>query len=617
MTHTERRWNRRRFLSGAAGAFAGASAAAAGLHKGEPARATGQPAAGQRGPVQVLMETVRQAGSSARGPRQSTGPVVESAFPFTHVGLHWDGDGQPRNPAVRTSPDGEDWSDWHPLQVEAHPHETPRGETFATLVRAPRHRFVQYRFGSGADTGVESVGVTFINSEDGDSLQTADASLTPDGDDTPVHFTREDWGADESLRFDDDGNEIWPVMFVPHKKLVVHHTATTNNYTEDDAKAEVRAIYAYHASTLEWGDIGYNAIVDRFGNVYEGRYGRENLDDGTREVLSTGAVAGHTYPYNYGSSGIALLGTYTARGEGGRPGADLSPGDPAYQALLEMLTFESGRNDLDPEGAGDFALFDWGSDPLEENDWHRDLPNIIGHRDGQSTVCPGGNVYELLPGLRAEVAAALGRDEPAVSLAEYPEEDLHEVHEDDSFSVTYSWDGEADGYEYVLEGYRQTAPGAEEIVYLVGFTGDHRLAWSSTASTSVSFEGLESGHYTLHVRALDADGNPGYRDSRTFLLRFVDEEQDDGDDDNGDGPAAITLEVTGYKVRGLHKADLSWDGATTDQVEVYRDGVLIDTVDADAGGYTDDIDQRGSGTYTYRVCEADGGACSDEVTVEI
>ncbi|MFW6202261.1 MAG: S8 family serine peptidase [Gemmatimonadota bacterium] len=79
----------------------------------------------------------------------------------------------------------------------------------------------------------------------------------------------------------------------------------------------------------------------------------------------------------------------------------------------------------------------------------------------------------------------------------------------------------------------------------------------------------------------------------------------------GDG---IALTATGYKVRGLHKADLEWSGASSTDVDVYRDGELIATT-ANDGFYTDDIDQRGRGTYTYRVCEAGTSTCSNDATV--
>jgi hypothetical protein len=75
----------------------------------------------------------------------------------------------------------------------------------------------------------------------------------------------------------------------------------------------------------------------------------------------------------------------------------------------------------------------------------------------------------------------------------------------------------------------------------------------------------------------------------------------------------ITLAVSAYKVRGLQKADLSWSGATSTQVDVYRDGSLIATV-ANDGAHTDNIDQRGSASYAYRVCEAGTATCSATVT---
>ena len=81
-----------------------------------------------------------------------------------------------------------------------------------------------------------------------------------------------------------------------------------------------------------------------------------------------------------------------------------------------------------------------------------------------------------------------------------------------------------------------------------------------------------------------------------------------------DDSSGFTLAATGYKVRGLQKADLEWSGATSANVDVYRDGALIATT-ANDGFYTDNIDQRGGGSYTYQVCEAGTSICSIEATV--
>jgi PKD repeat protein len=76
----------------------------------------------------------------------------------------------------------------------------------------------------------------------------------------------------------------------------------------------------------------------------------------------------------------------------------------------------------------------------------------------------------------------------------------------------------------------------------------------------------------------------------------------------------ITLSATGYKVKGLQKADLSWSGATTPTIDVYRTGAFL-TNTANDGFHTDNINARGSGSYTYKVCETGGGACSNTVNV--
>jgi PKD repeat protein len=78
--------------------------------------------------------------------------------------------------------------------------------------------------------------------------------------------------------------------------------------------------------------------------------------------------------------------------------------------------------------------------------------------------------------------------------------------------------------------------------------------------------------------------------------------------------SAITLTANGYKVRGLQKADLTWSGATSPNVDIYRNNALIATTEND-GFYTDNINNRGGGSYTYKVCEAGTSICSNEATV--
>ncbi len=53
----------------------------------------------------------------------------------------------------------------------------------------------------------------------------------------------------------------------------MHHSATGNGYAPTDSAAIVRSIYECHTLTHGWGDIGYNALVDKYGQIFEGRFG--------------------------------------------------------------------------------------------------------------------------------------------------------------------------------------------------------------------------------------------------------------------------------------------------------------------------------------------------------
>src|SRR5262249_36726695 len=79
-------------------------------------------------------------------------------------------------------------------------------------------------------------------------------------------------------------------------------------------------------------------------------------------------------------------------------------------------------------------------------------------------------------------------------------------------------------------------------------------------------------------------------------------------------PGQITLTALGYKVQGLHTVDLSWNGATSSGIDVYRNGVFTVTTPND-GFYTDHPNGRGHGTYSYKVCETSTGNCSNQVIV--
>lgn len=172
---------------------------------------------------------------------------------------------------------------------------------------------------------------------------------------------------------------VWPLSYSKKiHKIVVHHTDSEvrdlNGDSRTDAmdmKGIMRAIYRYHAVTRGWGDIGYNYVIDPFGNIYEGRYGGE------------GVIGAHVLCHNNGSLGIAIIGDY----ENNEVSA------PAQAALTYLIAQKSRLHRLDPDKDSSFR--------------GKFLSNVVGHRDLRPTSCPGMKLYSLLPLIRKKASILL------------------------------------------------------------------------------------------------------------------------------------------------------------------------------------------------------------------
>jgi hypothetical protein len=163
----------------------------------------------------------------------------------------------------------------------------------------------------------------------------------------------------------------------------VHHTVTTNNYGPEDSAAIVRGIQRYHRNVLGWNDIGYQLLVDAHGQVFEGR-------DGGIDQAVVGAQA---QGYNSVSAGIAIIGTHTS--------AAIS--SAAFETLAAVLAWKLSVHGVPTQGH--VTVVSAGG-PLNRFPAGRAvrLQRISGHRDGDSTACPGNALYAQLPALRARAA---------------------------------------------------------------------------------------------------------------------------------------------------------------------------------------------------------------------
>lgn len=110
------------------------------------------------------------------------------------------------------------------------------------------------------------------------------------------------------------------------------------------------------------------------------------------------------------------------------------------------------------------------------------------------------------------------------------------------------------------------------------------------------------------------DSNAAINPGATEVCDGVDNDCDGTIDEGCSTGGSINLSASGYKVKGVQNADLTWSGATSTSVDIFRSGAKITTT-ANDGFHTDNIGKKGGGSYTYKVCEAGTSTCSNEVTV--
>jgi N-acetylneuraminic acid mutarotase len=80
------------------------------------------------------------------------------------------------------------------------------------------------------------------------------------------------------------------------------------------------------------------------------------------------------------------------------------------------------------------------------------------------------------------------------------------------------------------------------------------------------------------------------------------------------GSPTITLDASKRNMEETNTVRLKWSGATSTDIDVYRDGTLIATTPND-DSYVDSTGDTGRARYTYQVCEAGTQVCSNEETV--
>jgi hypothetical protein len=342
-------------------------------------------------------------GFTAAGPPDGSGRVLSREFE-TPIVVTMAGFEIPRGSRVevRAASREGDWSAWfeaEPMSVDDGPNEALRSEdahggttVFTEPLWLGEARWLQLRIERGDPravraTVIDSAGLSRTRTERlRDSLRArptaAQASPVP-----AEVVPRAGWGADESWM-------TWPPRTTSVLELaVVHHTAGGNTYTAAQGPAVVRGIYHYHAQTLGWGDIGYNMLVDRYGQVYEGRAGG----------LDQAVIAGHARGFNARSFGIAIMGDFET----------VAPPQAAQDALVRMLAWKLDHHGVDGSATVDYRT---AGNTRFAAGTVLTLPTIVGHRDTGWTACPGAAFYARMGALRSSVNAT---QVPPTSAAEF------------------------------------------------------------------------------------------------------------------------------------------------------------------------------------------------------
>jgi hypothetical protein len=311
-----------------------------------------------------------------RAPDRAAARIV-APRPFSLVGLHWRGGGRP-DAEIRVRR-GERWSRWQHLGVHGRGASDP--------VWVGRARTVQYRLSRrvpGLRLHFVAVGGRQVRARAGQAT------------DTPFPYvSRKEWGAGQCPpRAGPDYGEV--------RAVHVHHTVSLNDYTPQEGPQIVLAICRYHRNSNGWNDIGYNALVDKYGTIYEGRAGG----------LDQAVIGAQAQGFNAQTAGVANIGDYTSVGAS----------DAALAATSSYIRWKlavhgqplSGPVTLTSAG-GPASRYPAGA--------HVTVDRVLGHRDTGRTACPGDALYAQLDDIRALVVSGTPFASPSArvtaALADY------------------------------------------------------------------------------------------------------------------------------------------------------------------------------------------------------
>jgi hypothetical protein len=374
-------------------------------------------------PVAPHVVTLAVGGASARALTEGTGTGTDTQN-FSAFGASWDAGSSGQVQVRVRAADSHTWSDWTALGAADGGPDPGTADAVAAGTRVssepvwagPSDGVQAKLVGAIGDVRLELVdpGTSSADSEVGATTIGGSNAAAATG--MPQIFTRAQWGADESLRTRQCPGG--PTYSSTIKIGFVHHTVSSNSYSAAQVPAMIRSFYAYHVNGNGWCDIGYNFLVDRFGRLWEGRYGG----------MDKAVIGSHTGGFNRDSFGVSMIGDFSS----------LTPNASIQQAISRLMAWKLGtyyRNPLGTDtlvyGGGHYRFCGSQECPVGVP---VTLNVISGHRDADTghTACPGAAGEATLPGLRTATVAAMGAGlvAPAISAT------VHRLGDGGAFTVT-------------------------------------------------------------------------------------------------------------------------------------------------------------------------------------
>ena len=301
------------------------------------------------------------------GPVRFRSGVIDAPARFDLVGIG----GELRPVEYRARADGEEWSKWVET-TNGDPVYFGGTDELQLRSRGPRPAgTLHYVNVSGSETVASRI-LTGAREAVNSALISV-ASVAPAGaqPSKPDMVSRKAWGATRDGGCRPRGGPAYGEV----KAATVHHTVTANGYSRDEAPGIVLGICRFHRNGNGWNDVGYNFLVDRFGEVYVGRSG------GVRKAV----VGAHAQGFNSQATGVASIGTHTS--------ASIS--DAAEDSFVDVIAWKlalhgtkaGGKTRL-VSGGGSVNKFPSGKKVR--------VKRVFGHRRVNKTACPGGKLKKAL-----------------------------------------------------------------------------------------------------------------------------------------------------------------------------------------------------------------------------